>query len=246
MAWYDFFKVLSSESYVERPRKRKGIVLAAGKGTRLQPLTLAIPKALLPVKNRFLIDYSLDMLWMYDTAIVVNPEQAGLFMKVYGNKYTYIVQEEANGIAGALDVCRKWVGDSEIVVMLGDTIFENKYTKAGFPNFKGGARCWSYEVENPYWCGCVEREDGEVVNLVEKPGEGYTKSREVLIGLYEYDNTVWDRIDDLEYSDRGELEITDLNKSYLATGELTVMPFNGLWYDAGTDMESYLGAWQIS
>ncbi len=242
--WHEFFK-LFNVCGEDNSLQKKGIILAAGKGRRLHPFTKVVPKALLPIGKKFLIDYSIELLrgmGINDIAIVVNPEQAGLFMKVYGNRFSYISQESANGIAGGLKVCEDWADGGDITVVLGDTIFKlGKYPGV----FSNGARCFSYEVENPYWCGCVERENGKVINLVEKPGDGYTKSKEVLIGLYQYDATVFERIEDLEYSARGELEITDLNRSYLEDGELEVVPFDGLWYDAGTDMDSYLGAWNL-
>src|SRR5581483_9113921 len=155
----------------------------------------------------------------------------------------YIPQMEARGIANALYVCKEWAKGAALTVVLGDTIFVPDKTMDLYkPDWKPGARCFSYKVDNPYWCGCVKRENGKVVDLVEKPGEGWYGD-EVLIGLYQYDVTVFGRISDLNPSARGELEITDLNRSYLASYELEVIPFQGKWFDAGTDLASYHQAW---
>lgn len=233
----------------------KGIILAAGHGKRLLPFTSVVPKALLPVKKNFLIDFSLklfDSVGIQDVCVVISPNHATAFATALGSSrnfpygshgldLTYRIQTEPKGIAHALSTCERWAAGEQVLVALADTIFI-PYTH---PPFHEGATCFSYKVENPYWCGCVERDDvGKVLNLVEKPGEGYNKSKEVLIGLYAYDNSVFDRIRELKPSERGELEITDLNLHYLKSGDLHVESFNGFWHDAGTDLNAYLGAWK--
>lgn len=232
----------------------KGIILAAGLGKRLMPLTACTPKALLPMGDDFLIAQSINLLKrdsiIEEICVVVSPQHATQFMLAlgdgyrYGTKITYQVQHEPNGIAGALKTCEKWAKGYNIVVTLADTIFM-PWKQFDF-RWKRGATCYSYRVQDPYWCGCVERGPGGVVTqIVEKPGPGYDKSNEVLIGLYEYDQSVWQRLDRLTPSARGELEITDLNNDYLRTRELEVVEFAGLWHDAGTDLEAYVSGWEV-
>ncbi|MFC1855227.1 sugar phosphate nucleotidyltransferase [Thermodesulfobacteriota bacterium] len=222
----------------------KGIVLAGGLGSRLAPLTKITNKHLLPVFDKPMIYYPIQALinaGITDILLVTGGNNAGDFLKLLGNgkdfglkhlNYTY--QEGEGGIAEALDLAEFFVGDDDICVILGDNIIENNIKKA-VDDFKaqgGGAKIILQEVHDPERFGVAELEGDKVARIVEKPKE--PKSNYAVTGIYMYDRKVFDIIKTLNPSERGELEITDVNNAYIARGTLTYDILDGWWTDAGT------------
>ncbi len=222
----------------------KGIVLAGGKGTRLDPLTRVTNKHLLPVFDLPMIYYPIRTLvdaGIEDILIVTGGESAGDFLKLLGNgrefglkhlNYTY--QEGHGGIAEALGLAEHFAAREPCVVILGDNILENdisgyleNYRKQG-----GGARILLKEVDAPERFGVAEVDGERVVRIVEKPKE--PKSSLAVIGVYFYDARVFDIVRELEPSGRGELEITDVNNTYIEWGKMGFDVMDGWWTDAGT------------
>lgn len=229
----------------------KGVVLAGGLGTRLYPLTKVTNKHLLPVFNKPMIYYPIETLieaGITDILIVTGGNSAGDFLRLLGNgkefglkhlNYTY--QEGEGGIAAALSLAEHFVGDDKFVVILGDNIVEKSIRKEVeiFKKQKEGARILLKEVENPERFGVAEIKDGKIVSIIEKPKK--TPSNLAVTGIYMYDKYAFDIIRTLKPSDRGELEITDVNNRYLEEGKLTFGIMEGWWTDAGT-FESLLRA----
>ncbi len=223
----------------------KGIVLAGGLGSRLQPLTRITNKHLLPVYNRPMIHWpilSLVEAGVTDIMIVTGGSFAGSFLQLLGNgrdfglkdlNYTY--QEGEGGIAEALSMADHFVDGDRCVVILGDNILENSikpYVDAFREQEKGG-RIVLREVADPERFGVVEfGEDNRIAGIEEKPKK--PKSNCVVTGVYMYDEMVWDVIGTLAPSERGELEITDVNNAYLRAGTLEHSVMDGWWTDAGT------------
>ncbi len=222
----------------------KGVVLAGGTGSRLAPLTRVTNKHLLPVYDRPMVYYPIQMLvdaGVRDVMVVTGGESAGDFLKLLGNgeafglaQMQYGYQKGAGGIAEALGLTRHFVGDDDVVVVLGDNILELPIAGAveRFRSQGGGARVLLKEVHDPERFGVAEVEDGRVVRIVEKPRE--PRSNLAVTGVYMYDNSVFSFIDGLSPSARGELEITDVNNRYLARGDLRFEVLEGWWTDAGT------------
>jgi len=222
----------------------KGVILAGGLGTRLYPLTKVTNKHLLPVYNKPMIYYPINTLieaGITDILIVTGGNSAGDFLRLLGNgkdfglkhlNYTY--QEGEGGIADALLLAEHFAGGDKIVVILGDNIIEKSIKKEVeiFKKQKVGARILLKEVENPERFGVAEIKKGKIVRIIEKPKK--PPSNLVVTGIYMYDNQVFDIIRTLEPSDRGELEITDVNNIYLKKGQLTYGILEGWWTDAGT------------
>jgi len=208
----------------------KGVILAGGLGTRLYPLTKVTNKHLLPVYNKPMIYYPINTLieaGITDILIVTGGNSAGDFLRLLGNgkdfglkhlNYTY--QEGEGGIADALLLAEHFAGGDKIVVILGDNIIEKSIKKEVeiFKRQKVGARILLKEVENPERFGVAEIKKGKIVRIIEKPKK--PPSNLVVTGIYMYDNQVFDIIRTLEPSDRGELEITDVNNIYLKKGQL--------------------------
>lgn len=229
----------------------KGVVLAGGLGTRLYPLTKVTNKHLLPVFNKPMIYYPIETLieaGITDILIVTGGNSAGDFLRLLGNgkefglkhlNYTY--QEGEGGIAAALSLAEHFVGDDKFVVILGDNIVEKSIRKEVeiFKKQKEGARILLKEVENPERFGVAEIKDGKIVSIIEKPKK--PPSNLAVTGIYMYDKYAFDIIRTLKPSDRGELEITDVNNRYLEEGKLTFGIMEGWWTDAGT-FESLLRA----
>ena len=225
----------------------KGIVLAAGKGTRLYPMTKPVCKPLLPVYDKPLIYYPIAILMqagISDIMVIVPPDETDTFRALlgdgeqYGLKITYAEQPVARGIADALLIGREFVGEDRVCLVLGDNIFYapnlGDTLKQAAANEKG-ATVFGYWVEDPHPFGVVEFDkDGKAISIEEKPR--HPKSNYVIPGLYFYDNQVMEIAGNLKPSARGELEITDVNLEYLHRGQLQVVPlekdFTGL--DAGT------------
>ena len=225
----------------------KGIVLAAGKGTRLYPMTKPVCKPLLPVYDKPLIYYPLAILMqagISDVFVIVPPDETDTFRALLGDgeqfglKITYAEQPVARGIADALLIGREFVGEDRVCLVLGDNIFYaptlGDTLKKAAANEKG-ATVFGYWVEDPHPFGVVEFDkDGKAISIEEKPR--HPKSNYVIPGLYFYDNQVMEIAGNLKPSARGELEITDVNLEYLHRGQLQVVPLEKdfTWLDAGT------------
>jgi len=222
----------------------KGIILAGGLGSRLIPLTHATNKHLLPVYDKPMIYHPISTLvnaGIDDILIVTGGPHAGDFIKVLRNGedfgldgLNYAYQDGEGGIADALNMARSFVGDDSCIVILGDNIIADDIS-VSVREFDavGGACIFTKEVDDPERFGVVEwDEEGYPLNLIEKPVD--PPSNDAVIGLYMYDNTVFDKINTLVPSGRGELEVTDLNLSYLKEGNLTVRAVHGTWMDCGT------------
>lgn len=219
---------------------KKAIILAGGKGTRLAPMTNFINKHLLPVYDNPMIFHPLKTLveaGLTDIMIVTGHEHAGGFINLLGNgeefgcNLTYRAQERPNGIAGALKLCKDFVGNDPFAVILGDNIFEDDI-KSAVANYNPGfAEIFLKEVEDPNRFGVAEIEDDEVISIIEKPRSPI--SNLAVTGLYFYNEEVWNIIDTFEPSYRGELEITDLNSWYVEQGKMRHRILEGYWSDAG-------------
>ena len=229
----------------------KGVVLAGGLGSRLNPLTKVTNKHLLPVYNQPMIYYPIRTLinaGIDDIMIVTGGNSAGDFLKLLGNgkdfglkhlNYTY--QEGEGGIADALSLVEHFADDEPICVVLGDNIIENNIRRAAedFRTQSKGAKILLKQVHDPQRFGVPELDGEKVLQIEEKPSN--PKSDLAVIGIYFYDNTVFDIIKTLVPSGRGELEITDVNNHYINRGEMTWNELDGWWTDAGT-FESLLHA----
>ena len=223
----------------------KGIVLAGGLGTRLHPLTKATNKHLLPIYDVPMVYYPIRTLvnaGVRDILVVTGGPHAGDFIRVLRNGedfglegLNYAYQEGEGGIAVALSMAESFVGGDSCVVVLGDNIIADDISSA-VRDFRpmGGAKIFVKEVEDPERFGVVEYEPvgNEVRDIVAKPE--VPPSNDAVIGLYMYDNTVFDKIRTLEPSNRDELEVTDLNRAYLEEGKLSVKRIHGTWMDCGT------------
>ena len=199
----------------------KGVILAGGLGTRMYPCTKVTNKHLLPVYDKPMIYYPLLTMvraGLKDIMIVTGGNYAGDFLRILGNgrefglkdiSYTY--QEGEGGIADALKLAENFAEDEKVFVMLGDNIIEDDISREieEFEKLPGGARIFLKEVDDPERFGVAEVRDNRVLNIEEKPH--HPRSNLAVIGLYLYDNKVFDIIKTLKPSDRGELEITDVN-----------------------------------
>jgi glucose-1-phosphate thymidylyltransferase len=225
----------------------KGIVLAAGKGTRLYPMTKPVSKPLLPVYDKPLIYYPIAILMqagISEIMIIVPPNETDTFAAQLGDgrqyciKNTFAEQPVARGIADALLIGRQFVGDDRVCLVLGDNIFYAPTLGAALKRAAAtqrGATVFGYWVEDPRPFGVVEfDQQGRAISIEEKPR--YPKSNYIVPGLYFYDHQVMEIAGNLKPSARGELEITDVNLEYLRRGALTVVPLekNFTWLDAGT------------
>ena len=222
----------------------KGVVLAGGLGTRLYPLTRVTNKHLLPIYDKPMIYYPIETLvraGIEQILIVTGGNNAGDFLRLLGNgkqfglrhiNYTY--QEGEGGIADALKLAEYFADEDKIVVILGDNIIEKdigEYVKA-FDEQPKGAKILLKEVPDPERFGVAEVEGDRVMHIVEKPA--VPKSNLAVVGVYMYDSQVFDIVKKLRPSDRGELEITDVNNAYIKKGQMTYNILDGWWTDAGT------------
>ena len=225
----------------------KGIVLAAGKGTRLYPMTKPVCKPLLPVYDKPLIYYPIAILMqagISDILVIVPPGEIETFEALlgdgsqYGTRISFAEQPVARGIADALLIGQSFVGNDRVCLVLGDNIFYAPTLAATLKRAAAndrGATVFGYWVEDPRPFGVVEFDkDGRAISIEEKPR--YPKSNYIVPGLYFYDHQVMEIARHLKPSARGELEITDVNLEYLHRGELQVIPLekNFTWLDAGT------------
>lgn len=222
----------------------KGIILAGGTGTRLHPLTKMINKHLLPVGKYPMIYYGVEKLreaGVRDILIVMGKHSAGLYTeflgggKEWGVNITYKIQEEAGGIAHALALAQDFIHPGEkFVVLLGDNLFEDSLAKyvQDFKNQEKGAKVVLKEVADPRRYGVPILFEDKIIWIEEKPT--MPKSKYCVTGVYMYDYGVFDVIKQINPSDRGELEITDVNNIYATFGNLHFVILNGWWTDAGT------------
>lgn len=229
----------------------KGIVLAGGLGTRMHPLTKVTNKHLLPLYREPMIYYPIRTLvnaGIDEILIVTGGNNAGDFLKLLGNgkdfglkhlNYTY--QEGEGGIADALSLAEYFADGEPVCVVLGDNIIERNIIKAvqDFGKQEKGAKIMLKEVPDPERFGVAEITDDRLVNIVEKPKN--PRSNLAVIGIYLYDASVFEIVKTLKPSERGELEITDVNNAYVRNGTMTWEMLDGWWTDAGT-FESLLRA----
>lgn len=230
----------------------KGVILAGGKATRLRPLTYVTNKHLLPIYNKPMIFYPLESMvraGIKDVLIITGPDHAGDFLnllrsgKDFGLKLTYEIQDEAGGLSQAVSLAYSFADGENILVILGDNIFTHDLSMAvaDFKKQDRGAKIFAKEMDNASLYGVVEIDKGgRVLSIEEKPK--VPKSNLVQTGIYMYDDQVFKLIDNLSPSDRGELEITDLNNLYLKQGTLSCEVMKGWWVDAGTSFEELLRA----
>jgi glucose-1-phosphate thymidylyltransferase len=223
----------------------KGVVLAGGLGSRLYPLTKITNKHLLPVFDKPMIYYPIQCLvnaGIAEIMVVTGGNYAGHFLQLLRNgsdfglrRLGYAYQEGEGGIADALKLAEEFADGDSICVVLGDNIIEGNIKKAAdeFAAQGGGAKIMLKEVHDPERFGVASvAGDGKVTSIVEKPKE--PQSNLAVIGIYMYDAEVFNICRELKPSDRGELEITDVNNEYLRRGNLTCEVLNGWWTDAGT------------
>lgn len=219
----------------------RGIILSGGSGTRLRPLTKITSKQLLPIYDRPMIYYPLNTLikaGIKEILIIVAPERAGDYLnllgsgKEFGVKFTYEIQDKPEGLAQAFIIGQNFIDQEDVAMILGDNIFEDDFSEE-IKNFKGGAKIFAKKVTDPERFGVVKfDENRKAEKIIEKPKEFL--SNYAVTGLYVYDNKIVSIAKNMKPSDRGELEITDVNNVYLEKGELDVAMVEGEWLDAGT------------
>ncbi len=222
----------------------KGVILAGGLGSRLAPCTRVTNKHLLPVYDKPMIYYPLQCLvnaGIEDILVVTGGNSAGDFLRLLGNgkefglkHVNYSYQEGEGGIAEALSLAEHFAGGDSICVVLGDNIIQGNIleAKTAFDAQEGGARILLKTVEDPERFGVPVIDGDRIVEVVEKPAD--PPSNFAVIGIYFYDATVFDFIRQCEPSDRGELEITDVNNHYIRAGRMEWSELDGWWTDAGT------------
>lgn len=218
----------------------KGIVLAGGKGTRLYPLTHCISKQLLPVYNKPMIYYPLQTLKSMGITeiliIVADQLQHNLFQEQlkdgseYGLQLTYAIQSAPNGLPEAFIIGEKFIGDSDVVLVLGDNVFITNTPLKAAPN-----TIFTYSVQNPAAYGVVEVRDNKLARIVEKPKEFV--SNDAVVGLYSFTNAAVRLAKELKPSSRNELEIVDLIRNLDKLEGVNIHKLDGFWFDCGTHQD---------
>lgn len=236
---------------------RKGIVLAGGFGTRLHPMTKVTNKHLLPVYDRPVIYYAIDKMvsaGIDKIMVVTNPGHVDDFVNILGSgprwisihtgkriQIVYGIQEEPTGIADGLWIAREYVGNDDCMLYLGDNIIQDDL-RPHVESFTGGATVFLKEVEDPQRFGIAElNADGHIIGVEEKPEN--PKSNLAVVGVYLYENAVFQKMVGLQPSDRGEYEITSVNSLYCKDGRLRGVKLEKPWFDIGT-FDSLLKAGQ--
>jgi glucose-1-phosphate thymidylyltransferase len=222
----------------------KGIILAGGNGTRLNPLTHATSKQLLPIYDKPLIFYPLTSLMelnIKEIAIIVKSKEKDRFFSLLGNgekfgiDITYLIQDKPNGLAEAFIIAENFIGQSNVTLILGDNIFYGDALKNSLSeDFTRGAKIVCCTVNDPERYGVAKIEGQKVIQIVEKPDEFI--SHFAVTGIYVYDNSVVKKAKSLSPSSRGELEITDLNNLFINEGTLqgSFLDSEMIWMDTGT------------
>ncbi len=229
--------------YIHEDSVMKGIVLAGGTGSRLFPLTKVTNKHLLPVGRKPMIFHPIEKLieaGITEILIVTGVDHMGHVVgllgsgKEFGCRFTYKVQDEAGGIAQALSLAENFVHGDNLVIILGDNIFQDSiiefvkdYSVQGV-----GSKVILKEVTDPHRFGVADMDGDKIVDIQEKPEN--PKSNWIVTGIYFYDSEVFNVIRTLKPSGRGEYEITDVNNYYIQNGVMTYGKFQGWWTDAGT------------
>jgi glucose-1-phosphate thymidylyltransferase len=231
----------------------KGVLLAGGTGSRLFPLTRITNKHLLPIGDRPMIDYGIEALVLggiTEVMVVTGGTHAGEFLRLLSNgnesgldSLNYAYQERPGGIAEALGLAERFVGDDRVVVMLADNIFERsiKASLDGFAAQADGARVLLAQIDEPEHLrhlGVPEMDgEGRIVRIIEKPAD--PPSNYCVTGVYLYPPDVFSVLPTLTPSGRGELEITDVNNHYVSTGAMAYDVIDGFWGDAGESIDAY-------
>ncbi|MDD3487149.1 MAG: sugar phosphate nucleotidyltransferase [Candidatus Moranbacteria bacterium] len=233
-------------------KKMKGIVLAGGTATRLFPLTATTSKQLLPVYNRQMIFYPLNILvkaGIREILIIVSPDHSGQFLNLLGRIFErqdvhieFKVQSVPRGLADAFIIGENFIDGDDVTMILGDNIFEDDFSET-IRDFEGGGHIFAKKVPDPERYGVVKFDKtGKAVQIVEKPAEWISDF--AIPGLYIFDGRASEAAKTAKPSGRGEIEITSLHNFYLEKGELRVSEFEGEWLDAGT-FDSLLEAGRI-
>ena len=238
----------------------KGIILAGGMGTRLNPITQVISKQLLPVYDKPMIYYQLSLLisgGIDEILIITTPRDISMFEALLGDgsefgvEFKFLIQDEPAGLAHAFIIAQEFIGNNSVTMILGDNIFLGLEFKKYVKSFENsGAYIFNSFVQRPQRYGVVSLDDnGKITEIIEKPD--IPPSNYAVTGLYHYDNSVVEMANNLQPSPRGELEITDLNNIYLKKSELHghFLSDDVAWFDTGTfsslsDASKYVEAFQ--